>query len=70
MLDLRSDCELCGKDLPPEAPALICSFECTWCTDHGLETCPNCGGKLETRPVRPPVLLDTYPPSTIRKFKG
>jgi len=71
MLELRPDCELCGRDLPPEAEnALICSFECTWCDDHGLDMCPNCGGKLEKRPVRPAVLLDTYPASTMRKFNG
>ena len=58
MLQLRPGCECCDKDLPPEsAEARICSFECTWCADcaatfpdHG---CPNCGGNLYLRPIRP-----------------
>lgn len=33
MLELRQNCEYCGKDLPPESTeAVICSFECTFCT--------------------------------------
>jgi hypothetical protein len=59
MLELRPNCECCGRDLPPESrDALICSFECTWCVDcartklpGGL--CPNCGGELLRRPIRP-----------------
>ncbi|HSS62933.1 MAG TPA: DUF1272 domain-containing protein, partial [Gammaproteobacteria bacterium] len=28
MLELRPDCECCGKELPPESTeAMICSFE-------------------------------------------
>jgi wyosine [tRNA(Phe)-imidazoG37] synthetase (radical SAM superfamily) len=34
MLELRPNCECCGKDLPPETPdAAICSFECTFCRE-------------------------------------
>lgn len=69
MLELRSHCECCGKALPPDAPdAMICTFECTFCADcvrerlHGA--CPNCGGNFATRPMRPPDLLEKYPPST------
>lgn len=75
MLEMRPDCEGCGKDLPAEqAGALICSFECTFCEDcnsgrlHGI--CPNCGGELTVRPTRSPVLLAKYPASTERKYKS
>jgi hypothetical protein len=58
MLELRPNCELCDKDLPPEAPdARICSYECTFCTDCAErvlhDVCPNCGGGFQPRPVRP-----------------
>jgi uncharacterized protein len=71
MLELRPNCECCDRDLPPHAPdALICTYECTWCRDcaehvlHGV--CPNCGGNLERRPVRPAALLVKNPASTVR----
>lgn len=57
MLELRPSCEHCNTALPPHATnAVICSFECTYCTDcaelfNGV--CPNCGGGFERRPVRP-----------------
>jgi hypothetical protein len=57
MLELRPNCELCDADLPPAAPdAVICSYECTYCAAcaEGLrDVCPNCGGNLVPRPVRP-----------------
>jgi hypothetical protein len=58
MLELRPNCELCGKDLPPDAPdARICSYECTFCAacveDVLHDVCPNCGGGFEARPRRP-----------------
>jgi hypothetical protein len=58
MLALRPNCELCDADLPPDAPdARICSYECTFCADcveHVLrDVCPNCGGNLVPRPIRP-----------------
>ena len=32
MLELRPNCELCDRDLPPTAPdARICPYECTFC---------------------------------------
>lgn len=74
MLDLRPNCECCDKDLPPDATnAVICTFECTYCRDCA-ETrlggiCPNCGGNLESRPIRPPAMLAKYPASTKRVFK-
>jgi hypothetical protein len=57
-LQLRPNCEYCDKDLPPNATeARICSYECTFCADC-VETklenvCPNCGGGLVARPIRP-----------------
>lgn len=73
MLDLRPNCERCDADLPPEADARICSFECTFCascTDGELGgVCPNCGGGLERRPVRPAPLLGKFPPSQKRILK-
>lgn len=69
MLELRPNCECCDKDLPPEAAALICSFECTFCPDCVTAmggVCPNCGGGFVPRPVRPPAALARYPASTRR----
>jgi len=74
VLELRPNCECCNKDLPPHAPdAMICSFECTFCRDC-VETrlggrCPNCGGGLEPRPIRPANKLERFPPSDLRVFK-
>lgn len=58
MLELRPNCELCDRDLPPDSmEALICSYECTFCR-HCVEmvlhdVCPNCGGGFSPRPIRP-----------------
>jgi len=73
MLELRLGCECCDRDLPPSAPdAMICSFECTFCADCARNilsgTCPNCGGELVRRPIRPAAKLATNPPSTSRIF--
>ncbi len=74
MLELRPNYECCDKDLPPESlEAMICSFECTFCKDcvDGVlkGACPNCGGNLVTRPIRPAGKLATYPASVERKVK-
>lgn len=75
MLTLRPNCECCDKDLPPDATdALICSFECTFCVDcrdHRLADgrCPNCGGELVRRPVRPAGKLAKFPASEDRVVK-
>ena len=58
MLELRPNCELCDKDLLPDAAdARICSYECTFCAacveDALHDVCPNCGGGFQPRPVRP-----------------
>ena len=71
MLELRPSCECCDRDLPPDSPdAMICTFECTWCRDcvEGVlgGVCPNCGGNLQPRPVRPPDALREHPASTRR----
>ena len=74
MLQLRPNCECCDKDLPPDSPiAMICTFECTFCRDcaEGVldGRCPNCGGNLVSRPIRPAAMLERYPASTERKVK-
>lgn len=70
MLELRPNCECCDADLAPETSgAMICSFECTFCTSCGEKLqgkCPNCGGALMARPPRSAVLLAKYPASTKR----
>jgi hypothetical protein len=71
MLELRPNCEVCDRDLPPEAPdAMVCTFECTFCRDCVdnvyAGVCPNCGGNFESRPIRPVALLEKYPASTER----
>jgi hypothetical protein len=75
MLDLRPNCECCNRDLPPDSVAArICTFECTFCADcadHVLNgRCPNCGGNLVARPIRPADKLAKYPASTKRVFKA
>ena len=60
MLELRPNCEWCDRDLPPESrEAMICTYECTYCTNC-VETvlhnvCPTCGGGFVPRPIRPRV---------------
>jgi hypothetical protein len=70
MLELRPNCECCDVDLPPDAPARICSYECTFCVACAEEllggVCRNCGGNLVPRPIRPPAALATHPASTLR----
>ena len=75
MLALRPNCECCDRDLPADSlEARICSFECTFCSDCAASvlggTCPNCGGELVRRPIRPAGKLVNYPASTIRIFKA
>ena len=71
MLELRPSCECCGIELPPESTeAMICTFECTWCARCVQvcldDSCPNCGGDLQQRPVRPADQLKSYPASRQR----
>ncbi|MBX5068419.1 DUF1272 domain-containing protein [Rhizobium lentis] len=75
MLELRPNCECCDKDLPPaSAEARICTYECTFCADcaDGVlkDACPNCGGNLVARPIRPAAMLAKNPASTKRVLKA
>ncbi len=75
MLELRPNCECCDRDLPPEAQdAMICTFECTFCVDCAGSVfggvCPNCGGNLVSRPVRPAGKLAKFPASQTRVVKS
>jgi hypothetical protein len=80
MLELRPTCENCNKQLPPESTdAMICTFECTFCSDcvqnilHNV--CSNCGGGFSPRPIRPKTnwkgdnFLGKYPPSQTVKHR-
>ena len=71
MLELRPDCEYCGRDLPPDSlDAMICTFECTFCRACVVSElgsiCPNCGGNFAMRPIRPAAKLAKYPASSKR----
>jgi uncharacterized protein len=53
MLEMRTRCERCGQELPSDAAASICVYECTFCptcTEILAGTCPNCSGELVRRP--------------------
>lgn len=75
MLILKPNCECCDVDLKPDSrEARICTFECTFCSDCAEtrfdNTCPNCGGELLRRPIRPPAMLAKHPASTARFVKA
>jgi uncharacterized protein len=74
MLELRPNCECCDRDLSPTSlDARICTYECTFCADCAETvlggTCPNCGGNLVARPIRPAPMLARHPASTKRVVK-
>jgi hypothetical protein len=74
MLAMRPNCECCGGDLPPDSKAaMICSLECTFCADCAAEhfngICPNCGGELVRRPIRPADQLARHPAQVERVIK-
>jgi hypothetical protein len=74
MLELRPNCECCDRDLPPDSKdARICTYECTFCADCAemklKGVCPNCGGNLVARPVRPAAKLLKDPASIRRVLK-
>jgi hypothetical protein len=55
MLEMRTVCERCNTELAVDGAAVICSFECTFCTECGAAmdgVCPNCQGELVARPRR------------------
>lgn len=73
MLDLRPNCEHCGKNLPnTSTDAMICSFECTYCADCAIRifenVCPSCSGNFEKRPIRPSKSIQNHPASAERVF--
>ena len=75
MLALRPNCECCDADLPPDSlAARICTFECTFCADCAEGTfagrCPNCGGELVRRPIRPEAALERFPSQAERVRKA
>jgi len=75
MLQLRPNCECCDVDLPPDSrEARICSFECTFCATCAETVlkgnCPNCGGELVRRPIRPAEKLLRHPASLQRVLKA
>lgn len=74
-LQLRPNCEYCDRDLPPASTfARICTFECTFCANCTDERfagiCPNCGGELIRRPIRPAAMLLEHPASPERFTKA
>ena len=74
MLELRPGCENCDRNLPPGSTlARICTFECTFCAECADQllknVCPNCGGNLVPRPIRPKAMLKKAPASTERILK-
>ncbi|ACG78991.1 conserved hypothetical protein [Phenylobacterium zucineum HLK1] len=75
MLALRPNCECCDRDLPPDSrEARICTFECTFCADCAESrlggACPNCGGELVRRPIRPAAALARFPAQVERVLKA
>ncbi len=73
MLELRPNCECCDKDLPPDSmEAMICSFECTFCTscitNIFYNMCPNCGGNSLPRPTRVGGALERNPVSSDKRI--
>lgn len=67
-------CECCDRNLPPDrAEARIFSFECTFCADCAdirlCGVCPNRGGNLARRPIRPADKPARFPASTDRAFR-
>src|ERR1700721_2391647 len=52
---METECAGCARDLPTDAEAYVCSYECTFCaecTSRKQNICPNCGGELVRRPRR------------------
>lgn len=75
MLQLRPNCECCDVDLPPDSrEARICTYECTFCASCAESVlkgiCPNCGGELVRRPIRPAARLLRHPASRDRVLKA
>ena len=74
MLEIRPNCEHCGKELPnTSTKAMICTFECTYCKTCALEVfenvCPSCSGNFVERPIRTSKMIQKYPASEKIIFK-
>jgi uncharacterized protein len=55
-LEMRNSCERCNSEIKEDSLAYICVYECTFCypcTDEMNNVCPNCGGELVKRPLKP-----------------
>ena len=73
MLEIRPNCEHCGKELPnTSTEAMICSFECTYCAECAIElfenVCPSCGGNFVPRPIRPAKMVEKHTVSSKRIY--
>ena len=54
-LIMKAACQRCHSEIPGDALAYICSYECTFCESCVLTLafrCPNCRGELVPRPQR------------------
>jgi two-component system, LytTR family, sensor kinase len=54
-LIMKAACQRCRSEIPGDALAYICSYECTFCESCVLTLafrCPNCRGELVPRPLR------------------
>ena len=52
---MKDGCEECGRDLPVDSMAYVCSYECTFCpicSSNMQYICSHCGGELVRRPRR------------------
>jgi hypothetical protein len=66
VLKMKTHCERCDSSLESEAPAYICTFECTFCDKCTREmggVCPNCSGELLARPRRGKIAVEADPPA-------
>lgn len=55
-LEMRKKCERCDASIGDNSTAFICVHECTFCspcTEEMNHICPNCGGELVRRPMKP-----------------
>jgi two-component system LytT family sensor kinase len=63
---MKTRCEGCGRALPADAAAYVCSYECTFCPgccSNMREVCSHCGGELVRRPRRSASLKYNQEPS-------
>lgn len=52
---MKDGCEECGRDLPADGEAYVCSYGCTFCpicSSNMQYVCSHCGGELVRRPRR------------------